>query len=407
MGSGSCGCCPMSRPSTRSSTTSSLMGWRSRSAMPCGSSSTAPGRGVGRRRRVEDGAGGRLGPLAKVSGRGPARELIELAGWAAWRWAGSTGASCCGPQRRPRSWVVRATGTVAPEQGDRPAIRLDGAVSTAGGDPAGPGCGPVRSLARGAVAGRSRRPGAGPVPIGRPRRGTSGAGCAVTGSATAIVAADVRGRRPRGVDRRASGPARVVVGARAAAWAPAPDLARVVVLDEHDEGYQQEQAPTWHARDVVVERARRAGVPCLLVSPCPSLEALGWGELITEDRAASAAGGRGSRSSTSASSILRSARCSRRRWSDLVRGDRSVLCVLNRTGRVRMLACACVRHAGSLRAVRCGRRPDRGPDGGPAGFGCGRCGTERPRSASRAATTVEEPATGRQSGSRGAGGARR
>ena len=47
------------------------------------------------------------------------------------------------------------------------------------------------------------------------------------------------------------------------------DLAAVVVLDEHDEALQEERAPTWHARDVVVERARRAGVPCVLVSPVP------------------------------------------------------------------------------------------------------------------------------------------
>jgi primosomal protein N' (replication factor Y) (superfamily II helicase) len=66
-----------------------------------------------------------------------------------------------------------------------------------------------------------------------------------------------------------------VVGARAAAWAPAPDLAAVVVLDEHDEVWQEERVPTWHARDVAIERARRAGVPCVLVSPTPSLEALG------------------------------------------------------------------------------------------------------------------------------------
>src|SRR5690606_35907874 len=54
-----------------------------------------------------------------------------------------------------------------------------------------------------------------------------------------------------------------VVGSRAAAWAPVIDLAAVVVLDEHDEVWQQEQAPTWHARDVALERARRAGVPCV------------------------------------------------------------------------------------------------------------------------------------------------
>ena len=77
----------------------------------------------------------------------------------------------------------------------------------------------------------------------------------------------------------------VVIGARAAAWAPMPRLGAVVVLDEHDEALQEERAPTWHARDVAIERARRAGVPCVLVSPCPSLEALRWGRLLTTSRA--------------------------------------------------------------------------------------------------------------------------
>ena len=49
-----------------------------------------------------------------------------------------------------------------------------------------------------------------------------------------------------------------VVGARAAAFAPLPTPAAFVVLDEHDEALQNEGSPTWHARDVVFERARRA-----------------------------------------------------------------------------------------------------------------------------------------------------
>ena len=89
-----------------------------------------------------------------------------------------------------------------------------------------------------------------------------------------------------------------VVGTRAAAWAPVADLAAVVVLDEHDEAHQQEQAPTWHARDVAIERARRAGVPCVLTSPCPTLEALAWGDLLAagpRPRPGGVAAGRGRR----------------------------------------------------------------------------------------------------------------
>jgi primosomal protein N' (replication factor Y) len=50
----------------------------------------------------------------------------------------------------------------------------------------------------------------------------------------------------------------------------------IVVLDEHDEALQEERTPTWHARDVAIERARRADAACVLVSPCPSVSALQW-----------------------------------------------------------------------------------------------------------------------------------
>ena len=81
-----------------------------------------------------------------------------------------------------------------------------------------------------------------------------------------------------------------MVGTRAAAWAPVGGLAAVVVVDEHDEAHQQEQAPTWHARDVALERAHRAGVPCVLTSPCPSLEALAESPVLVPSRAEERAG---------------------------------------------------------------------------------------------------------------------
>lgn len=65
----------------------------------------------------------------------------------------------------------------------------------------------------------------------------------------------------------------VVIGARSAVWAPINDLACIVVLDEHDDALQEERSPTWHARDVAVERARRAGIRCHLLSPLPSVAA--------------------------------------------------------------------------------------------------------------------------------------
>ena len=89
-------------------------------------------------------------------------------------------------------------------------------------------------------------------------------------------------RPPEGWGAAAAGAA--VVGSRAGAWFPAPRLGAVVVLDEHDPRYQEERAPTWHARDVAVERARRAGVPCLLVSPIPSPESLALGPQLAPSR---------------------------------------------------------------------------------------------------------------------------
>ncbi len=90
----------------------------------------------------------------------------------------------------------------------------------------------------------------------------------------------------------AAGGVDVVVGARAAAWAPMPVVGAVVVLDEHDEALQEERAPTWHARDVAVERARRAGAPCLLVSPVPTLSALDWaGDRVVDADPQRGAGG--------------------------------------------------------------------------------------------------------------------
>ena len=55
-----------------------------------------------------------------------------------------------------------------------------------------------------------------------------------------------------------------MIGTRTAAWAPCPGIAAAVVIDEHDEALQSESSPTWHARDVVVERCRRAEVPVVV-----------------------------------------------------------------------------------------------------------------------------------------------
>jgi primosomal protein N' (replication factor Y) len=292
----------------------------------------------------------RLLPIARVSSVGPPPDLVALASWAAWRWAGP---------------VTRFLGTASPPV----AVRGLPPARARSGTPEGHGV----TVAR--VAPAADRFGAVEKAAAR--------GDALVLAPSLAEAAEIASRlrragravamMPREWARAAAGGC-VVVGGRAAAWAPVGRLAAAVVLDEHDEVYQEERAPTWHARDVVIERARRAGVPCVLTSPCPSLESLargpleeparveereGWAVLEVIDRRPEPPG-RGLYSE---------------RLVDVVRAatpERRVVCVLNRKGRTVLLACAscaelgrCERCDGPLESVESGMR-------------CRRCGGEQP-----------------------------
>lgn len=93
------------------------------------------------------------------------------------------------------------------------------------------------------------------------------------GTDVAILHSGLRGSVRREYWRRiAQGSAKIVVGTRSAVFAPLGNLGLVIMDEEHEPSYKQEETPRYHARDVAVYMARRSGADLVLGSATPSLE---------------------------------------------------------------------------------------------------------------------------------------
>ncbi len=310
--------------------------------------------------------------LAASSGLGPPGPVVDLAGWAAWRWAGPQ-SSFLGTASPPR--VVRA---LPPPVVDGPTLVSPGGGSVALVD---------RALAAGGTSVVRLAPALDATLLVLElvhRRGPDG----ILVVAAARSRADLLTARLRAVGvpvallpeewAAARSGGSVVVGTRAGAWAPVGRLRAVVVLDAHDEAHREERAPTWSAVDVVVERGRRDGAPVLLVSPCPSLALTDGRPLITTERAVERRGWPAvevvDRTGDDPRTGLFGVRMTAAAHAELERPDGRVVCVLHRTGRVRVLACA---RCGNLaRCTRCGGAVAQATESGS--LTCGRCGESRP-----------------------------
>lgn len=321
-------------------------------------------------------------PLAKLRGAGPDAELVALAAWAAWRWAGRQAhflATASPPAAvralAPQAWVP-AAGVTAPgadAQAVEAVFARPGGATVVRVAPATDRFGLLAEALSRALSGEGARSALVVSPAVEEARRLA-ARLDRAGLPVAVLTGDRTPSAGAAQWAKAAAGGRVVVGARAAAFAPAPGLALAVVLDEHDEAHQSERAPTWHARDVVVERGRRAGAPVMLLSPCPSLEALEVAQLVVPPRAVERAGwpaveivDRRREDPRVAASLISE------RLVEVLRGPGRVVCVLNRTGRARLLACrTCAELA---RCETCGAAVEQ-VDG--TDLRCRRCGTVRP-----------------------------
>lgn len=295
-------------------------------------------------------------PVLAVVSDGPPGELVSLTKWIARRWVGPR----THPLRSaspPNVAALQVTGGTAAEP---PGFSLSVTITPAAADRVG--------------AVRSVLANEGSTVVVVPARAGAFANRVSDRDVVTLVASTPDAERTRRWSRAREGSC-VVVGGRLAALAPVPDLAAVVILDDADEALKEERAPAWHARDVAIERARRAGVPVYIFTPVPTVEDLvlepdpavpsrpdardGWARLEIAD--------------------LRDERPGRRVLGDrlvaavrrAVDAGERVVCVLNRKGRARLLACSKCEHIATCEVC------EAAVAGGDE-LTCPRCGATRP-----------------------------
>ncbi len=300
---------------------------------------------------------------------GPSEEVVQLSQWAAQRFCGPVRAvlSSASPSLRIKKLGTRHSGA-ARKSGQRGVVAEAEELfdNQRGGVLVWPAPRPLRPVLE---SGISR---------GRTLVVTPSVGFARTiaqalrreGLSVALMPDDWQ-RAAEGVD--------VVVGARSAVWASIPELKSIIVLDEHDERLQDERSPTWHSRDVAIERARALGIPCLLVSPLPTVSATHWAGPQAVRFVEPASGDWPSIEVVDPYSDLGDEEkpqfglLSSRLIEVLRDKSKTVVCILNTKGRSRLLSCKACKAI--IRCEKCDAAVIQNEEGI---LECNRCGAHRP-----------------------------
>ncbi|MGH9044957.1 MAG: hypothetical protein ACRDVP_09040 [Acidimicrobiales bacterium] len=304
-----------------------------------------------------------LKPLAGTGGMGPPPCVVELAAWAAWRWAGpmvplltsgSPDRVVVGLQQPP------PRGSARPPRPDDPLVGLATQATMRVGEPTLILVSPTTDQI--GVVEATISSVEGPVLVLVPDGGWA---------ARLSKRLEARGHLVASRWEHAAAGWPVVVGTRRAAFAPLPKIGAAVVLDCHDPSYREQRSPQFDATEVVAQRARRDDAPCLLTSAAPALAQMatanvvkgpalqrGWPAIAVIDRR-----GADPRTSLYSSEMISIARSARGR----------VVMVLDRRGGARLLACA---SCGELvRCETCGQALQEVA----ANLRCERCAVQRPK----------------------------